>query len=591
MSKTAVPETLADAIECISRADDLTPTRQRDLISAVRRIAGILDRPAEQLPARLVDLKQGLNGVHPEQLNPPISPKTWANLRSNLVAALRAAGANERKPRKPLTSPWKELAGLLRDKRLRDGLSRLIRHLAEAGISPADVSDATIDLFMTATENHTLLDQRQLHDLHRRSTRLWNEAVALVPAWPRNYLTVPSFKRPRQTVNFEELPRGLQSEIAAYLDWRLGNDPFNAPPRISRPISVRQVRSTLLLAISAYLRRGGTLAELGSLRDVVEPERVKLMLLEYWIPGDGKGAKGKARPTAHSIAQVLFAVASVYLELDAQHLDTLRAIKRQLGSQPGGMTAKNRATLRAFEDDRNKWLLLSLPAKLWAEAIGNEGEPERRAIRAQLAIAIEILLVAPMRSINLFQLRRGHTLLKPAITRGSWHVVLEEDDTKSAEPLEYELPARVTTMIDEYWAELRRTLIRGNTDEEYLFPSRSGGCKSQQTLAQQIRQIIAKRTGLHLSPHQFRHLAAQFLLDDEPGNHIGVSDLLGHRNPKSSRMYSGLRTKPAGRHHERLLTEQRSRLAEQAAKKPRRRSRPLDEPKGPVGAARKVRRK
>ena len=234
------------------------------------------------------------------------------------------------------------------------------------------------------------------------------------------------------------------------------------------------------------------------------------------------------------------------------------------GAQPGGMTPKNRATLRTFEDDRNRWLLLSLPEILWKEARSGKGSPDRMAVRAQFAIGLEILIVAPLRSHNLYNLRFGATLLKPGGDRGNWHVVLDEDQTKMTEPLEYELPEHLTRMIDVYREELRPVLIKGDRDDGYLFPSRDGGCKRQETLAQQLTHIVRKRTGLRLTPHQHRHLAAQSLLDEEPGNYIGVSHLLGHRNPKSSRMYTGLRTKAAGRHHERLVSEQRRRLSEKA---------------------------
>lgn len=564
MSETRPPLTLADALATLTEADGLSTSRRRDLASAIRRVATILDRAPERLPARMVILKQHLNSVHPEQQNPPLSQKTWSNLRSNFTAALRAAGATEGKLRTALTPEWHALSASLSEKRLRDGLSRLVRFVSDREIDPTDVTDETVTAFMAHTKNNTLLNERQLRELHRRSTRLWNEAAETAPGWPQQRLTVPSFRPPRRTIRLEDLPDSLRIEIIEYLDWRVGKDPFNAPPRVCRPITAKRILDVLLLAISAYLNRGGDLADLKTLRDLVEPGRVKSILREYWTLGGPNGDRGKARMTAHGIMQVLFSIAANWTAVKADEtlLDELRRIKKQLGSPPNGMTVKNRTTLRQFEDPRNRWLLLSLPEKLWQEARKKDGNPKRLAIKAQLAIAIEILLVAPVRSHNLYRLQVGNTLLKPGGNRGDWHIVLSEDETKVAEPIEYQLPTHLTAMIDHYFEALRPPLVEGSSDLGYLFPTISGVCKSQETLAQQITEVVKKRTGLRLTPHQYRHVAALFLLDEEPGNYTGVSHLLGHRNPKSSRMYTGLRTRPAGRHHERLITEQRQRLKE-----------------------------
>lgn len=580
MRETAGLQTLADVLTRLLEVDGLSPNRRRDLASAVRRVAVVLGRFPEALPARMVELKGHLDRVHPEQLNPPISHKTWSNLRSNFTAALRAAGATEGKLRAALSPQWQALAAAMPEKRQRTGMSRFVRFLSDRGIDPADVRDDTVDAFMTHARDHTLLNERQLRDLHRRSTRLWNEVADATPDWPQQRLTMPSFKPPRQTVQLEDLPESLGAEIVAYLDWRLGKDPFNAAPRACRPITAKRIQDVLLLAISAYLKPGGKLADLQNLRDLVEPFRVKSILREYWTPGKTDGDRGVARPTAHGIMQVLYAIAANWPAIEAEEslLDDLRRIKKQLGSPPTGMTVKNRATLRQFEDPRNRWLLLSLPEKLWREAVKGKGSPERRAVKAQLAIAIEILLVAPVRSANLYPLQVGKTLLKPGGNRGDWHIVLDEDETKVAEPLEYQLPSNLTAMINQYIGTLRPVLIDGSRDEEYVFPSTSGGCKSQETLAQQITEVIKKRTGLSLTPHQFRHVAALFLLDEEPGNYTGVGHLLGHRNTKSSRMYTGLRTRPAGRHHERLITEQRERLKEDENIRRRRKRKPTTGP-------------
>ena len=52
----------------------------------------------------------------------------------------------------------------------------------------------------------------------------------------------------------------------------------------------------------------------------------------------------------------------------------------------------------------------------------------------------------------------------------------------------------------------------------WLFPGKDGRHKAQRTMSQQVTETLAKRTGLTMTPHQFRHLAAKLILDNEPGD-------------------------------------------------------------------------
>ena len=81
------------------------------------------------------------------------------------------------------------------------------------------------------------------------------------------------------------------------------------------------------------------------------------------------------------------------------------------------LTNKNRVALRQFEDDHNKHRLLSLPGKLFDEALAKDLGDERSAVKAQLALAIEILLMAPIRARNLIRLRFDESLIRPGGTK------------------------------------------------------------------------------------------------------------------------------------------------------------------------------
>jgi hypothetical protein len=81
--------------------------------------------------------------------------------------------------------------------------------------------------------------------------------------------------------------------------------------------------------------------------------------------------------------------------LDKAHLERMAAINRKLDVGPRGLTDKNRALLRQFDDPANVAALLWLPQKL----IGTAGRTRNRgaaALLAQIAVAIEILTMAPL---------------------------------------------------------------------------------------------------------------------------------------------------------------------------------------------------
>ena len=76
-------------------------------------------------------------------------------------------------------------------------------------------------------------------------------------------------------------------------------------------------------------------------------------------------------------------------------------IRRQVDPKSEGMTQRNRARLRQFDDPENLRRLIDLP-----EAILRELPPTGRlshadAIRLQSGLAIEILLAAPIRARDL----------------------------------------------------------------------------------------------------------------------------------------------------------------------------------------------
>src|SRR5258708_217587 len=86
----AVPATLHDAIDRLIGNEGLSVTRKRDLRSAIVSFTKLAGRSAAAIPLDLDVVRDLLDGRLPTAAK--VSAKRWANIRSDLVAAINASG-------------------------------------------------------------------------------------------------------------------------------------------------------------------------------------------------------------------------------------------------------------------------------------------------------------------------------------------------------------------------------------------------------------------------------------------------------------------------------------------------------------------
>jgi integrase len=172
--------------------------------------------------------------------------------------------------------------------------------------------------------------------------------------------------------------------------------------------------------------------------------------------------------------------------------------------------------------------------------------PRRAAVQAQVAVAIAILLIAPMRLNNLRQLRLDRHLVRHG---KSLHLVIPGEEVKNAVDLEFEVERQTRALLQWYLDEHRAVLAPAGS--QALFPGAVKGAKDGQSLRVNINKAICKHTGLEMNPHLFRHLAAKLYLDRHPGDYETVRRLLGHTSIETTiRFYAGFETKAATKHYQ-----------------------------------------
>ena len=280
----------------------------------------------------------------------------------------------------------------------------------------------------------------------------------------------------------------------------------------------------------AVLRRavriGIPIASLNSLEALLDPAVVEQIIEAYWQK-DGEEPK----VFTIDLGCKLLSIARATGCLDASALaGSMTSAPLLEEHRRGGMTEKNLKVIRQVLTEGVWQEVLNLPQALMAQArIERPYAPVKAAVKAQIAVAIAILTVTPVRLGNLIRIQLDQNLIKPGGPHTPYWLVFPDYDVKNRVKLEFKLPPSLTELIDEYVHDFRTTLLRGS-NELYLFPGENGGFKQPSMFSAQVSQRIEKATGLCITVHQFRHAAAAIFLKHRPGHYETVRLILGHRN-------------------------------------------------------------
>jgi integrase len=562
---TGVELTLQDLLDRLGTAD-VADSRRRDLRSAVTSYAKLVEQEPASIPLELAELRRTLDCLVPAEAE--VSAKRWANLRSDLAAAIDASGFMPmlKTADLPVDPAWEKIfTGT--PQRVRAGLSRFARWASLRHVTPEVVDNDVVARFMAELEASTLV--RGLRGLERQVAQSWNVLVERADNRALKAVTVPSFKPAPSRIGLDKLPASFRQDVENYLAWCEMPAPLDDRARAralaprTRHLRRNQIHSAVTAAVS-----GGVAAErLSSLAALVEAEVVKAALRHMW-----KEHGGKLSAYIHGVAGTLIAVAKEWASLPADKLEILKGLRRKLGSLPAGLTAKNEDLLRRFDDPRLVRALIGLPDRLWREARRQPAGSGRAFLLFQDALAIDILLHAPLRMENLSALTYDRHLDwiqgqgKPAL------LVIGANETKNREKIDLEFPA---TLSDRLWTFRNSIAPKVNGSKpNSVFVTWAGKPRGQGTLALAISKIVRRRLGVKLTPHQFRHIAAKIYLDQNPGGFELVRQLLGQKNLKTTiNAYAGINTKRAGRAHAKLLME----IMEQELARPKRRKRQVEE--------------
>ena len=374
----------------------------------------------------------------------------------------------------------------------------------------------------------------------RAVARAWNTCAERIRAWPKQRLELPPdgrYKGPRWT----DFPDSLRAEVEAYFAALTPQNRLIG--RARRKACAPRTIATRARELTAFAGKavsiGTPIASLTSLSVLLHPDLVARVVNAYW-DDDGETPK----PYTIDLPWRLHVIARATGCLRADELEQLANVRAaaQEHRRPG-LTEKNRQVIRAVKSTNVWQRVCRLPEQLMCEARRERpNNPLRAAMKAQVAVAIAILTVAPVRIGNLVRTRLDEHLFRVGGPHGCYWLEYKRHEVKNHVDLEFSFDKELTALITEYVNLHRPVLLRGS-NERWLFPGMNGGSKAPHLLSGQIRDTVEKRTGLRVTAHQFRHVAGAMLLKKFPANYALVAKVLGHKGTATTmRSYIGLET-------------------------------------------------
>lgn len=547
---------LTDVLNAVKSAP-LPDRRRQDLASAVRTVGRLLGRSLDEVAADpralAIKLKDIPFAAH------RLSRGRWNNIRSLFRAALTLVRPMmPGRSLAPMSPTWAKLFALLLTRSDRARLSRLLRWLSAEGIEPEALTIAHLERFRVELTTNCLL--RNPDGTWADLVWGWNRSAARIAEWPKVTIVRVS-RRQTYTRPWSAFPASLKADVDGWLGRLAGRDlSDDGPLRPARPSTLATREYQLRAFASVLVLRGHPPDSVKTLADLVAYDALCDGLKFFYERNGRKSSSG-----LHGMATMLTSVARHWVGCDEGTIKKIRDLAKRLAVPTTGLTQKNRERLRQFDDDNAARHLVDLPFRIRAEITRHHHTGLRPAVRAQAAVAIAILLAAPIRRRNLASIEIGTHLLTVGRKR---HLVFPDDEVKNRIDIEFELPDAVAELIDWYVAEHRPTLMRVPSD--FLFPGAAGGQKSSHTLGLQIIGTVFQATGLKVNAHLFRHIGAKLFLDQVPGAYEVVRRVLGHKKmDTTTNHYAGAETKAATRHFDDVVFGLRRDTAAPARRAPR----------------------
>lgn len=350
-------------------------------------------------------------------------------------------------------------------------------------------------------------------------------------------------------------PDSFHADLDALMKRLETPDPLDprGPQKALRPQTLFQYRRQVLRFAAELVHSGMEPDLLINVRVLLDPGHAEQGLRHMLLANDNQSNRFIA-----DTAGLLRNLGRI-MNLDDEVREQLSNLAKRLKMPvQKGMTKKNRDRLRVLLDPHVLGKLLTLPEKLFKGAGGSE-KPYVQALACEDAVAIALLLYCPIRAKNLVSINLDQHIQRPGDGRA--YLVFNDEDTKTGQPIEFEIPQEVLRMIDRHLATRSPAMCPAGTP--WLFPRRNGaGHVTPDELSGRMRRRIHREVGIEMNAHLFRHLSVMLWLEANPGAYEAARRLLGHADVSQTiNLYSGLETRSAMAQFSDLITSKKGALS------------------------------
>jgi Phage integrase family len=506
-------------------------------VTSLRQVAKALDRPLEVIPARYSAVRADL--IHLHEVPAGLTAKTLQNHKSNAKSALLYLAREKGVPEHgaPLMEEWEAPKAKIEGSLVRHRLSSFMRFCSANTIKPGEVNESVLARFI---DYRSHCGKPADSALRRVMARAWNANVGAIAGWPDIKLVEPPVKSTVE-IAWSDFPEGLRRDVDNYLEGltKIRRNRKGQRVRPLKPVTLRTRRAELQGTARMAVKGGVPIENLNSLAALLAPE-VAEQVLEAYCKKNGEKPKLYTIDLAGRFLSIARETKCLS-DADCERLNEMREVLDE--ERPEGFTEKNATLIRQVLAPDVWDRVVNLPFRMMAEAHRDRARaPVQSAVKAQIAVAIAILTIVPVRIKNLTEIRLGLNLSKSAGPGSDYWLNFPDYDVKNRMKLEYALDEYITPLIDEYIHDFRPTLLRGR-NEDCLFPGLRSGAKGKVSFSGQITKRVLKLTGLRTTAHQFRHAAGAIILQEQPGNYELVRQILGHRSLSTTiRCYILLKT-------------------------------------------------
>lgn len=508
--------------------------RRTEICKGLEKLPALLGlRPAEIpiSPSKLTKLLRQ-TGV----LDEPLRRQRWEGLRPTVRAALERYGLSAASGRynAALTKEWSTLQSKILDEPHRLTLSRFLHYLSARMVRPREVRDIHAEGFYKVISSEGLVRNPEL--MYRETCKAWNLGVQTILGWPRTLLATPSFSGD-YALKATSFPKAFIRDLEAYLEFR-STDQFRAGLTRLRPATLRANRFTAIAFASCLVHMGRPANEITSLADLAYPKAV-LKAAEFLT----KRSRGRKTKQLTHITSLAAAIGRQWAHVPPKEQNQLEKLRVAYRWEYSGISGSNRVLLSQFDASGAVERLLSVPSKLQAMARAMPRDAEAARLM-RCAVAIEILINAPMRTSELLGLKFTNCLLKgkPRSAR----LQLTQYRFFSARLRTSAISERCRSLINEYTRHYRSLISPSKCD--LLFLARNGAALGGNAMTAAIKKWCMKLGGVEATPTLFRHFAAKHFLERHPDDLGALQGVMGHQSAVSTgATYRSLRASQASK--------------------------------------------